>query len=66
MKIMGREAASFEEALKGPGRSLRLQTSGFLMHLAVGADRWLGAAGRNGRRGFFIGIRLENRLEVDV
>jgi hypothetical protein len=36
------------------------------MHLAVGADRWLGAAGRNGRRGFFIGIRRENRLEVDV
>jgi hypothetical protein len=39
---------------------------GFLMHLAVGAGRWLGAAGRNGRRGFFIGIRRENRLEVDV
>lgn len=57
MKITGREAASFGEVLADPERSARLQTSGFLMHLALGADRWLGRAGRNGRRGFFMGIR---------
>ena len=57
MKIMGREAASFEEILVDTGRSVRLQTSGFLMHFALGADQWLGSVRRNGRRGFFIGIR---------
>lgn len=57
MKITGREAASFEEILVDTGRSVRLQTSGFLMHLALGADQWLGSARRTGRRGFFIGIR---------
>jgi len=57
LKISGRETALFEEVLVDPGRSARLQTSGFLMQVALGADRWMGPAGRDRRRGFFIAVR---------
>lgn len=57
LKISGRETALFEEVLANPGRSARLQKSGPLMQIAVGADRWLGPAGRGDRSGFFIGVR---------
>jgi hypothetical protein len=57
MRLQGRPAASFEEVLVDSGRSVRLQKSGFLMHLALGADQWLGSAGHDGRHGVFIGIR---------
>ncbi len=57
MRLMGRPAASFEEVLVDSGKRVRLQKSGFLMHLALGADQWLGSAGHDGRHGVFIGIR---------
>lgn len=57
LRLMGRPAASFKEVLVDTGRSVRLQKSGFLMHLALGADRWLGFAGHDGRHGVFVGIR---------
>jgi hypothetical protein len=57
LKIMGRDAASFTEVLGDPRRSARLQRSGFLMQLAIGADQWLGPAASGRRRGFFIGVR---------
>lgn len=57
LKILGSGTAPFEEVLADPGRSARLQTSGFLMQIALAADRWLGPAGRGGRSGFFIGVR---------
>jgi hypothetical protein len=57
LKITGRETASFAEVLEDPGRSARLQKSGFLMQVALAADWWLGPARRNGRGGLFIGVR---------
>lgn len=57
MKLTGSPAASFEDVLVDTGRNVRLQTSGFLMHLALAADRWLGPGGHDGRHGFFIGVR---------
>lgn len=57
MRLTGSQAVSFSEALVDTGRSVRLQMSGFLMHIALAADRWLRPAGRDGRHGVFIGVR---------
>ncbi len=57
LRLSGSPAASFEDVLVDTGRSVRLQMSGFLMHLALAADRWLGPGGRDGRHGIFIGVR---------
>ncbi len=57
LKIAGRDPVSFEDVLQDPGRSARLQKSGFLMQAALAADRWLRSGRGNGRGGLFIGIR---------
>ena len=57
LSITSRETVSFEEVLEDPGRSARLQKSGFLMQVAIAADRWLGSGRRSGRGGLFVGIR---------
>ena len=57
LKIASRGPASFGDVLEAPGRGSHLQKSGFLMQIALGADRWLGPV-RSGRRsGFFVGLR---------
>jgi hypothetical protein len=57
LKITPRGSASFEDVLENPGRGSYLQKSGFLMQVALGADRWLGSARGGGRGGFFVGLR---------
>jgi len=56
LEIMERGTASFEEVLDNPGRGSKLATSGFLLNLAVGAEKIVRLGG--GRRGgLILGIR---------
>jgi hypothetical protein len=57
LDINGRSAASFGEVVVDPQRSAHLQTSGFLLNLALAVEKWFGGPGRRGTSGFFVGLR---------
>ncbi|MHB8094912.1 MAG: hypothetical protein ACYDH0_08210 [Candidatus Aminicenantales bacterium] len=56
LEIAERGTASFDEVLENPGRGSKLSTSGFLLNLAIGAEKIVRLGG--GRRGgLILGIR---------
>jgi hypothetical protein len=57
LDITGRSAASFGEVIADPKRSAKLQTSGFLLNLALAVEKWFGGPSRRGASGFFVGLR---------
>ena len=62
LDITGRSAASFGEVVADPKRSARLQTSGFLLNLALAVEKWFAKPGQRGSQGFFVGVRAGYEL----
>lgn len=56
LEIVERATASFDEVLGNPGRGSKLSKSGFLLNLAIGAEKIIGLEG-SGRGGIILGIR---------
>lgn len=58
LNITDRRAATFKDVLNDPGRSARLSTSGFLLNLGLGAEKFIGlGSGGRGEGGLVIGVR---------